>query len=96
MHSCTDTQAVCRGCGRLLKGSPYFKGGRASVMRADGSYSHAAKVNYFGGWVCSRSCDYRASLELEQSMPGHGHDQKQPGREAMRQIESNWPEDERN
>lgn len=91
MHSCTDTQAVCRGCGKHLTGDPYWKGGRASVW-INGRYSHTAKANYFGGWVCSRSCDYRASLELEQSMPGHGYSQRQPGREAMERINSNWPE----
>jgi hypothetical protein len=91
MHSCTDTQAVCRGCGQHLNGSPYWKGGSASVV-INGRYSHAAKANYYGGWVCSRSCDYRASLELEQSMPGHGYSQRQSGREAMARINSNWPE----
>lgn len=93
MHSCTETQAVCRGCGQHLNGSPYWKGGSAYVPRQDGSNGQRAKANYFGGWVCSRSCDYRASLELERSMPGHGDSQRQPSREAMRRIESNWPED---
>ena len=92
MHSCTDIQAVCRGCGKLLHGSPYFKGGSAYVMNATGGYKHRARSNYYGGWVCSRECDYRASLELEQSMPGHGYSQARPGTEAMRRIESNWEE----
>lgn len=91
MHSCTDTQAVCRGCGKRLGGSPYWKGGAAYVMNDKGGYRHAARRNYYGGWVCSRTCDYRASLELEQSMPGHGHSQRQPCREAMERINSNWP-----
>lgn len=92
MHHCTDTQAVCRGCGQRLNGSPYFKGGAAYVPRADGSNGPQAKSNYFGGWVCSRECDYRASLELERDMPGHGHKQRQPGREAMARINANWPD----
>lgn len=29
MHHCTDTQAVCRGCGLKLRGSPSWKGGLA-------------------------------------------------------------------
>ena len=89
MHSCTDTQAVCRGCGRHLGGSPYFKGGTAYVMNDKGGYRHAAKANYFGGWVCSRSCDYRASLALEKSMPGHGG-QTSLSPEVMARIESKW------
>lgn len=89
-HSCTDTQAVCRGCGRKLNGSPYFKGGCAYVPNANGSSGARAKSNYYGGWVCSRGCDYNASLALEQDMPGHGYGQKQPGREAMARIENNW------
>ena len=89
---CTHTQAVCRGCGRRLNGSPYFKGGRAYVPRQDGSNGQEAKVNYYGGWVCSRGCDHRASLELEQSMPGHGWSQKQVGSEAARRIKANCGE----
>lgn len=92
MYSCTDTQAVCRGCGQHLGGNPYWKGGSAHVKRADGGYKHAAKANWYGGWVCSRSCDYRAALELEQSMPGHGRGQRQPGPDAMRRINDNWPD----
>lgn len=88
MYSCTETQAVCRGCGKHLHGSPYFKGGHASVW-IDEKYSHEAKVNYFGGWVCSRSCDYRASLELEESMPGHGG-QRSLSPEVMARIEGKW------
>jgi hypothetical protein len=67
-------------------------GGSAYVKNASGGYLHAAKRNYYGGWVCSRVCDRRASLELEQSMPGHGSSQSTPGREAMERINSNWPE----
>lgn len=93
MHSCTDTQAVCRGCGLKLEGSPYFKGGRAYVKTPTGAYKHAAKVNYYGGWVCSRSCDHKASLELEQDMPGHGYHQKRLGSEAQRSLDNNWIKD---
>lgn len=85
-YHCTDTQAVCRGCGQKLNGSPYWKGGSASLPNGQ-----RAKANYYGGWVCSRRCDYRASLELEQDMPGHSYQQRAPGREAMARIESNWP-----
>ena len=66
MHHCTDTQAVCRGCGKLLDGSPYWKGGTAYVPAT----GRRAQKNHYGGWVCSESCDRRAHLEQEQSMPG--------------------------
>lgn len=93
MHHCTDTTPVCRGCGRQLQGSPYFKGGRAYVPADQPRHEFdrkPAKANYYGGWVCSRSCDIRASLELEQSMPGHGWTQTRVGQEAARRIASNW------
>jgi hypothetical protein len=28
-----------------------------------------AKVNFYGGYVCSDICDKRASYDLEESMP---------------------------
>jgi hypothetical protein len=65
----------------------------AYVRRPDGSSGARAKANYYGGWVCSRRCDFRASLELEQDMPGHGYSQETPGREAMSHINSSWPEE---
>jgi len=94
MYHCTDTQAVCRGCGKKLNGSPYFKGGSASVYE-DGKYKHMAKKNYYGGWVCSRKCDINASSELECSMPGHGTQQygfSSLDRNAKNRIISNWGE----
>lgn len=92
MYSCTDTQAVCRGCGKLLKGSPYFKGGSASTPEG-----RSARVCYYGGWVCSYGCDVRACAELEDSMPGHGtglaHAMRTLDRRARERIKSNWPDD---
>jgi hypothetical protein len=88
MFHCTDDTPVCRGCGRTLKGSPYFRGGRAYIPETGA----AARVNYFGGWVCSRTCDHRASLEQEQSMPGHGWQQKTLGSEASAALRRNWAE----
>lgn len=96
MFNCTDEQAVCRGCGRHLQGSPYFKGGRAYVPAENPRHAHdsrPAKVNYYGGWVCSRACDYRASLELERSMPGHGSGQTRLDGPALERINSNWPDE---
>jgi len=79
--------AECRGCHKRLDGSPYSRGGIAR----NPDTGKMAKANYYGGWVCSRECDFRASLELEQSMPGHGHGQTQISPEARRRIDRNWP-----
>ena len=85
-------RATCRDCGRELDGDAYCYGGRAFVPRAPGSHapSKEAKINYYGGFVCSEACDYRASLSLEQSMPGHGYQQQRLGSDAQRSLERNW------
>lgn len=77
--------AKCRGCGCELRGSPYYTGKPAYLP--DGSRAPAC---HYGGWVCSRSCDVRACLELEQSMPGHGWEQTRVGSYAQERINSNW------
>lgn len=89
MTAVIEETAECRHCRKPLRGKPYHLGGGAYLPLPKGG---RAPVNYYGGYVCSRSCDVRTSLELEQSMPGHGYSQKQPGREAMARINSNWPD----
>jgi hypothetical protein len=86
MHS-SDTHAVCRGCGLALKGKPYYLGGSAYHPRTN----ERCKTNYYGGFVYSRSCDFKASLELEQDMPGHGPGQTRLGCFAQQALERNWP-----
>lgn len=72
----------CRGCGKLLIGKyPYAY---------DPKTKKDAKWNYYGGFVCSEACDVRASLELEQSMPGHGSSQKYISQAAKAKVKSNW------
>jgi len=80
--------AECRGCRKKLDGKPYYMGGRVHdpVTRKE------APANFYGGFVCSRSCDYRASLDHEQTMPGHGSEQSRPGSFAMERIKQNWGE----
>jgi len=56
----------CRNCGLVLKGKPYHLGSLAYHPVT----GERCKSNYYGGWVCSKDCDYRASVELEKSMPG--------------------------
>lgn len=88
MSHYSDTNAVCRGCGKVLRGKPYGFGGSAF----DPETGKEAKRNHYGGYVCSRQCDFNASLELERSMPGHGASQKTLGCYAQRKLELNWPE----
>lgn len=84
----TET-AACRGCGKELNGPPYYKGRLAGQLVYDPVTKQEAKINYYGGYVCSEACDYNASLELERSMPGH-IGQKRVGQEAERHIRNNW------
>lgn len=78
--------AECRGCGQPLRGRPYCYGGNAYHPRT----GEQAKVNHYGGFVCSRECDYRASLRLEQTMPGHGHGQARLGCFSAASLARNW------
>ena len=81
--------AECRGCGKALRGKPYYMGGSAYLPLSEGGGQ--AKVNFYGGFVCSRECDYRSSLRLEQTMPGHaGQKSLHPCSEAARRIASAW------
>lgn len=77
--------AFCRGCGRRLDGNSYERGGLAYIPEN----GEPAKVNFYGGWVCSESCDRRASLEMESSFPGAGKARSlQSGSE--RHVRTNW------
>lgn len=87
-----EDRATCRNCGRVLLGRNYCYGGRAGIPDADGRYLRDAPRNYYGGYVCSRSCDYRACLDLERSMPGHGWGQQSIGGQALACVNSNWKE----
>lgn len=82
----SDTEAVCRGCGKVLRGKPYSMGGSAY----DPVTGERAKHNHFGGYVCSRGCDHRASLEQERSMPGHGWGQTRLSCYAQEALNRNW------
>ncbi len=78
--------ATCRGCGKLLKGDDFRYGGVA-YHPASGKQ---CKVNHYGGYVCSEPCDYRSSLDLERTMPGHGWQQQKIGQSAMASYHRNW------
>jgi hypothetical protein len=79
-------QAHCRWCRKPLRGKPYYQGGGAWDIET----GEKARVNHYGGYVCSRGCDFRAGLELEQSMPGHGYSQRTLGCFAQKSLERNW------
>lgn len=80
-------QASCRGCHRKLRGDAYMYGREAYLPEGG-----RAKVNHYGGFVCSRACDYRASVEMHASMPGCGGATKPDG-SAMARIKRNWDND---
>jgi ribosomal protein L34E len=84
-----EEKAKCRGCGMTLDGEPYSTGGIARIPET----GKRAKVNHYGGWVCSRECDFRASLTLEQSMPGHNVTQKRLSGYAEAALRRNWVDD---
>ena len=90
MHNCTDTQAVCRGCGLKLRGSPSWKGGLAYHPDPKGEV-HCC---HYGGWVCSRRCDIKACVELEGTMPGCGgvNSFERLSPYAKESINRHWPE----
>ena len=82
----TVEKAVCRHCRLKLIGKPYRYGGSALHPVT----KETIKINYYGGFICSRFCDHEASLELERSMPGHGYEQKSLGTEASKSLINNW------
>lgn len=81
--------AECRGCRKALRGKPYGMGGRAYLPLPKGG---EAKINHYGGYVCSPECDRKASLQLERSMPGHDGSQMSHGCFARESFERNWPQ----
>lgn len=64
------TKATCRGCGRVLDGSPYHTGKPAWIMNHRLYGLIRAPACHYGGHVCSERCDRNACGELEGSMPG--------------------------
>lgn len=89
----SDESAQCRACGKLLRGEPYWR--NAKQYACDPESGKAAKINHYGGFVCSSRCDYQASLELERSMPGHwGQTTLSQNSAAHRAWQANWGADQ--
>lgn len=84
MHA-NDEKAVCRGCGLVLRGKPYYMGGYAYHPRT----GKQCLFSHFGGHLCSEECDRRSYLEQEQSMPGH-QGQRTIDPNTSRQIAAKW------
>jgi len=82
-----NERAKCRGCGKQLVGEPYFKGKAAY----DPETKERARINFYGGFVCSRSCDVQVCLDMSSSMPGAGHAEHLNSLERE-QVEINWKE----
>lgn len=80
-----EETAICRGCGKILNGKPYYTGGVAYHPDTNES----CKVNFYGGFVCSELCDIKASKELEASMPGNTGSGKL-STFAQNHIANNW------
>ena len=80
--------AKCRGCGKPLNGTSYHLGGSAY----DPVTGEQAKINFYGGYVCSYNCDVRVCLEMSSSMPGVG-EAKSLNSFEREQVELNWPEE---
>jgi len=78
------TKDKCRNCGEKIS---VYKNQSAKVDHS----KEDAKWNQYGGWVCSRSCDYNACVTMESSFPGAGVT-KTPGQSSMRKIKENWGE----
>jgi len=85
-----EESAECRGCRAKLRGKPYYRGGLAYSLVT----GKEAKKNHYGGFVCSRSCDVRSSLELEGTMPGCGSIRsfEHLSLYAKESIRNNWPD----
>ena len=61
MHNCTETQAVCRGCGLKLRGSPSWKSGFAYHPEPGG----VVKTCHYGGWACYAVATSMHALSLK-------------------------------
>ncbi len=73
----------CRHCRSVL-----HKRSASSEAFVPGTTDNA-KRNYYGGWVCSRECDYKACIAMEVSW-GARRQSCCPNKPAMERIEFNW------
>ena len=79
--------AKCRHCRKTLVGKSYHLGGSAY----DSETGERARVNYFGGYVCSRQCDEAECLRMLSSMPGAGPATRLDSL-TRESVDGNWQE----
>lgn len=72
----TDDVAECRGCRRELEGSPYWKGGGAYVPSTGRKPRIRAMGHFYGGWVCSASCNRRVFREMQSANVASSEDDR--------------------
>lgn len=77
--------AVCRGCGRKLIGKPFYRGGGARHPKT----GERCPSNYFGGYVCSETCDRKVLFDMHSSFPGAGVCKTLPS-EAEQSLIDHW------
>lgn len=66
-RECMAETAMCRGCGRELDGKPFYMGGSAYVpgtKTRSRPYGVQALSHFYGGYVCSASCNRRVFTEM--------------------------------
>ena len=80
-----EETAKCRGCGKKLIGKPYYLGGHAY----DPKTMERAKINQFGGYVCSYNCDRSVCMKMIESMPGAGPATRLDSH-SQKKINENW------
>jgi hypothetical protein len=88
MNSPEKEVAKCRGCGLELRGKSYCYGGSAYHPKT----GEPCKINFYGGYVCSEGCDFKSSLELERTMPGHRCSDTRLSQGAKEHYDRNWRE----
>ena len=85
----TDPEvATCRGCGMILRGRAYWFGGQACHPKT----GEQCRINYYGGFVCSKTCDWNASMRMATSMPGARGKATTLDTFALEGYRRNWPE----
>lgn len=76
-----NKEIECRHCGKALK--------RTTSGACNPDTGEEARQNHYGGWVCSRRCDYNECLDMTSSVPGAGGATR-PSVYAQKQIDNNW------
>ena len=63
-----EQTAECRNCGMKLVGEPFHL---AKNIARHPKTGDQCKINYYGGYVCSESCDRAATRKQDRSIDEH-------------------------